>query len=189
MPPSSLSQCLSLPATLPLSSTTMLAGTCHFITDDAYPHPLYILVLISGVHEAQPSEPPLSAHGGSPAADPIPYSVVQRIRSGHFVEMCNLLADNIALLNQLSTLQGSVALPKSVVTRKRLREILSFVCWLYCLDAYIAVHTSDPLARDMLAYSRLLIREALQHEGSGWLECDRVFHCQLAINPCYLGTL
>ena len=35
----------------------------------------------------------------------------------------------------------------------------------------------------MLAYSRLLIREALRHGGSGWLEYDRVFRRQLAINP------
>ena len=119
----------------------------------------------------------------SPAADPIPYSIVQRIQSGHFVEMHDLLADNIALLNQLSSLQGTVTLPQSVVTRTRLREVLSLVSWLYCFSVYIAVQTSDPLARDMLAYSRLLIREALRHGGSGWLEYDRVFHRQLIINP------
>ena len=119
----------------------------------------------------------------SPAADSIPYSIVQQIQSGHFVEMCNLLADNIALLNQLSSLQGTVALPQSVVTRTRLREVLLLVSWLYCFNAYIAVLTSDPLARDMLAFSRLLIGVALWHGGSGWLEYDRMFHRQLAINP------
>ena len=129
---------------------------------------------------------PLSTHGGmilSLAADPIPYSIVQQIQSGHFVEMRDLLADNIALLNQLSSLQGTVALPQSVVTCTRLREVLSLVSWLYCFNAYITVCTSDPLARGMLAYSRLLIREALRHGGSGWLEYDRVFRRQLAINP------
>ena len=40
-----------LPATLPPSSSTMLAGTCHVVTDDVYPYYIYILVLISGVRE------------------------------------------------------------------------------------------------------------------------------------------
>ena len=122
----------------------------------------------------------------SPAAEPIPYSIVQRIQSGHFVEMRNLLADNIALLNQLSSFQGTVTLPRFVVTCTWLGDVPSLVSWLYCYNAYIAVCTSDPLARDMLAYSRLLIREALRHGGSGWLEYDRVFRCQLAIN-CLLS--
>ena len=99
------------------------------------------------------------------------------------MDMHDLLADNFALLNQLSSLQGTVALPQSVVTHTRLREVPSLVSWPYCFNAYIAVCTSDPLARDMLAYSRLLIREALRHGGSGWLEYDRVFRRQLAINP------
>ena len=40
-----------LPAILPPSSSTMLAGTCHVVTDDVYPYHIYILVLISGVCE------------------------------------------------------------------------------------------------------------------------------------------
>ena len=42
---------------------------------------------------------------------------------------------------------------------------------------------SDPNTRSMLAYSRLLICEALCHGGSGLMEYDRVFRRQLAINP------
>ena len=119
----------------------------------------------------------------SPAADPIPQNLVQRIQSGQFVEMRDLLADNIALLNQLSSLQGTVPLPHTLVSRTRLREVPSLVSWLYCFTAYVAVRTTDPATRDMLAYSRLLIREALRHGGAGWLEYDRVFRRQVAINP------
>ena len=35
----------------------------------------------------------------------------------------------------------------------------------------------------MLAYCRLIIREALRHGGSGWQEYDRTFWCQVAIDP------
>ena len=39
-------------------------------------------------------------------ADPILYRLVQRIRIGEFVEMHDLLADNIALHDQLEDLHG-----------------------------------------------------------------------------------
>ena len=133
-----------------------------------------------------PSSPAPSPPGMilSPAADPIPHGLVQRIQSGQFVEMRDLLADNIALLNQLSSLHGTVPLPLTTVNRTRLREVPSLVSWLYCFNAYVAVRTSDPSTRDMLTYSRLLIREALRHGGSGWMEYDRVFRKQRSINPC-----
>lgn len=119
----------------------------------------------------------------SPAADPIPRALVQRIQSGQFVDMRDMLADNISLLNQLSSLQGTVALPFNTINRTRLREIPSLVSWLYCFNAYVAVRTPDPLTQQMLAYSRLIIREALRHGGPGWLEYDRVFRRQQSINP------
>ena len=98
--------------------------------------------------------------------------------------MRDLLADNIALLNQLSSFHGTVNLPVSTVNHTQLKEIPSLVSWLYCFNTYVAVRTSDPVARDMLAYSCLLIREALRHGGNGWIEYDRVFRKQLSINPC-----
>ncbi len=43
----------------------------------------------------------------SPAADQIPHRLVQRIQSGDFVEMRDLLADNVALHRQLEDLHSS----------------------------------------------------------------------------------
>ena len=119
----------------------------------------------------------------SPTSDPIPRGLVQRIQSGQFVEMRDLLGDNIALLNQLSSLHGTMTLPLGTVNRTRLREVPSLVSWLYCFIAYVAVRTGDQNIRDMLAYARLVIREALRHGGAGWLEYDRVFRRQLVVNP------
>ena len=140
----------------------------------------------SMVSSASTSAVGASAQSGlipSPAAAPIPANLVQRIQSGQFIEMRDLLADNIALLNQLSSLQGTVPLPLAIASRTCLREVPSLASWLYCFNTYIAVRTSDPVARDMLSYSRFLIREALRHGGSGWLEYDWVFRRQMAINP------
>ena len=85
--------------------------------------------------------------------------------------------------NQITALNGTLTLPVSTINCTRLREVPSLVSWLYCFNAYIAIHTNDCTARDMLTYSRLLIREALRHGSNGWLEYDRVFRRQISINP------
>ena len=43
--------------------------------------------------------------------------------------------------------------------------------------------TTDVNTRNHLAYARLLIQEALRHGGTGWLDYDRVFRKQVAIDP------
>ena len=35
----------------------------------------------------------------------------------------------------------------------------------------------------MFVYCRLIIPEALRHGGDGWLEYDRTFWCQAAVDP------
>ncbi len=134
--------------------------------------------LLAPVHQSvPPSQPGLSL---SPATEPIPSNLVQRIRSGQFIEMRDLMADNISLTGQLS--QSHIPWSLGTGPRPRLREVPSLVSWLYCFNTYMAVRTSDPLTRDMLAYSRLLIRESLRHGGTGWLEYDRVFRKHLTIS-------
>ena len=48
--------------------------------------------------------------------------------------------------------------------------------------AYVALRTTDPNTKRMLAYGRLIIQVA-QHTGLGWLEYDRIFRQQAAIGP------
>ena len=62
---------------------------------------------------------PNSSHLGmilSPAADPITYRLVQRIQSREFIEMQELLADNIALHNQTIELHGHASLASTPAT-------------------------------------------------------------------------
>ena len=47
------------------------------------------------------------------------------------------------------------------------------------LLGYMAIRTSYPTTRDQLAYTRLIIREALCH-GADWLDYDRAFRQQAA---------
>ena len=119
----------------------------------------------------------------SPGSDPIPYRLVQRIRSGEFIEMRDLLADNIALHSQLEALHGQMSFSATPAAfRPRLREVPSLNSWMYCFAAYMAVLTTDTRTRELLAYCRLIIREATRHTGNGWQEYDRTFRRQAAID-------
>ena len=118
----------------------------------------------------------------SSAADTIPQKLVEKARSGAFVEMREFLKDNIELAHHLHAMQStSLILPG--VPRPRFREITSLVPWLYCFITYVAVRTSDVATRDQLAYALLLIKEAQRHGGTGWLAYDRAFRNHLAIDP------
>ena len=119
----------------------------------------------------------------SPSSEPFPQRLVDRARSGQFVDMREFLTDNVALLQQLEVFPGTSAtscLPG--VARPRLRDITSLPSWLYFFLAYAAIITQDPATRDHLTYARLMIREAQRHGGNGWLDYDRVFRQQVAID-------
>ena len=129
---------------------------------------------------------PSSASGGlilSPAAAPFPSKLVEKCRSGQFIEMRELLADNITLLQQLEAMQGTHPVNMIGPTRPRLREVSTLTTWLYCFLAYAAIITSDATTRNLLAYARLIMREALRHNNNGWLDYDRSFRQQAAVDP------
>ena len=119
----------------------------------------------------------------SPATEPFPRKLVEKIQAGQFVEMKELLSDNIALLQQLDVFQGQCAMPVLPGALKpRLREVATLPSWLYSYLAYVALRSPDPATRDRLAYGRLLLREAQRHGGAGWLDYDRVFRQQAALD-------
>ena len=120
----------------------------------------------------------------SPCLEPFPQKLVDKVRSGTYVDMKELLGDNISLLKQLESLNISATLPALPGTLKpRLREVSSLASWLYCFLAYIGLQCQDPDTRDRVAYARLIIREAQRHGGQGWLEYDRIFRQQAALDP------
>ena len=75
-----------------------------------------------------PQSPSQVAPGGLilfPASAPFPQNMVDKIKSGQFVGMRELLADNIPLIQQLEALQGSMPIPMVGPTCPRLREVSS----------------------------------------------------------------
>ena len=120
------------------------------------------------------------------SAQPFPARLVERIRSWQFVEMRDLLTDNISLLQHLEQMQPGPPSSQQVTPPprpSRPREISSLMTWIYCFVAYCAIRTVDPLTRDMLTYARLVVREAHRYGGNGWCEYDRIFRQLAALNP------
>lgn len=119
----------------------------------------------------------------SPATEPFPQRVVDKVRSGQYVDMRDLMTDNISLLQQLEAVGSQGAFPALPgVLKPRLREVATLPSWLYCFLAYVAIQSQDTAIRDMLAYARMMIREAQRHGGTGWLDYDRVFRQQAALD-------
>ena len=79
----------------------------------------------------------------SPSSNPIPHRLVSRIQVGEFIEMRDLLADNISLHNQLEDFHGHIWPSTPAHLRPRLREVPSLSSWVHCFCGYIAVLTPD----------------------------------------------
>ena len=69
----------------------------------------------------------------SPGSEPVPQKLVDKVCSGAYVNMQELLGDNISLLSQLESLNIAQTLPALPGSMKpRLREVSSLASWLYC---------------------------------------------------------
>ena len=180
----------------PPSTPPHLGVTCHWKPDRTFlllthspPAAIsgdYRYYTISGQSSAvSPPHRAISSRrdGAVPSSGTFPRKLVEKVRSGQFIEMRELLADNITLIHQLESIQGCTPLHTLGPTRPRLRQLSSLPTWCYCFLGYMAILTSDPSTRDQLAYVRLVIKEALRHGGQGWLDYDRAFRQQAVAEP------
>lgn len=115
---------------------------------------------------------------------PVPARMVQQIRLGRFIEMRDLLWDNAELRRHYEEMHGAMGfhvLPVS--SRPRVREVTTLPSWICCFLTFLAASTSDQVIRDRITYAILVVREAMRHGGSGWIDYDRLFRQQASINP------
>lgn len=69
--------------------------------------------------------------------------------------------------------------------RKWQLEVPSLTSWVYCFLAHIVVQTSEAATRNMLAYCRLIIHEALHHGGrDGRSVIGHFGNSRKFANPC-----
>lgn len=104
---------------------------------------------------------------------PVPARLVEKIRAGGYVEMKELMPDNISLLQALEVVHPAMHLTNP--TKPKMRDVSDILTWVYCFLAYVAIRTPDKLTRDLLTYARILIREARKHGRDGWRAYDTVF--------------
>ena len=107
---------------------------------------------------------------------PIPAKLVKKIQALEFVDMRELLPDNIALTERLAALLSGLA-PQKPLSQRVIGGEWALVTWVSSFATYIAIIAEAHPERvvDMLAYMRLIRREASKFGGTGWLTYDAVF--------------
>ena len=178
-----------------LPPASALSGMPTFAMSNSYPTTLTAsssatvlpTAALTGTLASAPTSAPAASGQAmvlSSALPPIGAKVVNKIKSGQYVPMKDLLADNtcMSLCSQLEAFPGAqhalTGLPKP-----RLREVQSPLTWVSSFLAYVAVLTPDPQTRDLLTYGRLVVREAQCHSGPGWSEYDKIFRQHAALDP------
>ena len=109
---------------------------------------------------------------------PVPAKLVQKIQALLFVDMRELLPDNIALLRHMEALNSpNSPTPQAIGARPRMREVSSLTSWTLCFVTYLAVlaEAHPNLVRSRLAYLSLVISEARRIGGDGWATYDAIF--------------
>ena len=109
---------------------------------------------------------------------PVPAKLVAKIVKGDYVDMAELLRDNIEAERQRTTDSSVAGLSTSQAHR---REVPDFLSWLQCFGVYVgivATHKPEKL-RQLMAYQTLMICEARRCGGDGWQGYDTMFR-QLA---------
>ena len=83
-----------------------------------------------------------------------------------FVAMRELLPDNIALMEHLEALPGAAGGSRDMPQQ---REVPSLLTWVASFVTYVAIVAEKwpEKIKSLLAYMRLLIREAQHHGGKG----------------------
>ena len=104
---------------------------------------------------------------------PIPPRLVTRIQSGEFIDMADLLPDQLAPTSTDRT------------SKPRHQTISNILEWVKCFSAYIAVVSSKQPHRvpDLLGYMTLIIESHMEHAGEGWMGYDRRFRQIAATKP------
>ena len=112
---------------------------------------------------------------------PVPAKLGARIQRGEFVDMAELLRDNIeAERRKASQDQGN-----SGGSNPRRREVPDLLSWIQCFGVYTCVvcEKSPERLRQLLAYQTMLVREARRCGGGGWQAYDTMFRQHAASTP------
>ena len=114
---------------------------------------------------------------------PVPAKLVAKIQRGDFVDMAELLRDNIeAERRGRGQESGSTGSTPSKAAR---REVPDLPSWIQCFGVFTSVVCAKAPERvtQLLAYQTMLVREARRCGGGGWQAYDSMFRQQAANSP------
>lgn len=111
---------------------------------------------------------------------PVPAKLVAKILRGDFVDMSELLRDNLEADRRGSLCDTSQ--PSAVTPKHSRREVPDLLSWVQCFGTYMGVIASQfpDRVKSLLAYQTLIVREARRCGGRGWQSYDSMFRQQVA---------
>ena len=116
-----------------------------------------------------------------PGCAPVPYKIVSKITAGLFVDLADLLPDNIQAheIESQAFLEGKLVVSGS---KKRVVEIADIVTWIeaFTIFCMILCHTFPPRWKDLNQYKLLIIQTARRFAGKSWLNYDIAFRKEAA---------
>ena len=125
---------------------------------------------------AKKTPPPYILGEGLPV---VPGKIVAKIQKGDFVDMADLLRDNMeAERRRLSMAGGVVA---SILAGKSpRREVPDLLSWVTSFSTYASILSEKypQLTKGLWAYQTFIVREARRCGGHGWQEYDLMFRQQ-----------
>ena len=106
---------------------------------------------------------------------PVPAKLVSKIESGAFIEMADLLPE------QLGTYYSDEE-PKARTKKPSVTNIME---WLQCFAVYVAVRCQKQpeRIRDIMGYQALIIDAYMEYKGDCWMGYDRRFRQITASQP------
>jgi len=111
----------------------------------------------------------------SEALPVVPAKLAQRIRKGEYVEMAELLKDNVEAERR------RLAAGESGTARVSRREVPDFDSCLQCFSSYAAIMATQypHKVHELWAYQALMIAEHRKCGGRGWMLYDAAFRQQI----------
>ena len=116
-----------------------------------------------------------------PGYAPVPYKIVYKIMAGLFVDLADLLPDNIRAqeIEPQAFLEGTLVV---LVSKKRVVEIADIVTWIeaFTIFCMILCHTFPSRWKDINQYKLLIIQTARRFADKLWLNYDIAFRKEAA---------
>ena len=121
-------------------------------------------------------QPPTTSNHMGPALPPIPPKLIEKIKSGTFIEMTNLLPEHL----------GPVTMEDEGKLKQKHKQITSITEWLKSFAVYdVAVIANKQPKRipDLMEYQILILEAYTEYKNDCWLSYDQKFHQRAACLP------